>query len=177
MNDLDFVVNYERLFWWRKCAVSEWDRLAWKLVMHFELLGEIGCTYSYSYCKFSIVSFLNFDSPPHKSSIWLLFKWMEYSAEHALQYIGYWLRLGVQTLSSFVKIWWVNFLAFMLWLGSLSKIYPAVTYAATQHQGRLFWITCKRLNILREASCLQVIQNSTPSVAGWQQCDIRIWVD
>ena len=41
-------------------------------------------------------------------------------------------------------------------------------------RGRLFGITCKRLKLLRKASRLQVIQNSTPSVAGWRQCDIRI---
>ena len=50
--------------------------------------------------------------------------------------------------------------------------YPAVTYAATQHHGRLFLITCKRLKLLRKASRLQLIQNSMPSVAGWRQCDI-----
>ena len=43
---------------------------------------------------------------------------------------------------------------------------PAVTYADTKHQGRLFWITCKWLKILRKASHLQVIQNSGPSVFG-----------
>ena len=36
------------------------------------------------------------------------------------------------------------------------------------------YFACKRLNLLRKASRLQVIQNSTPSVAGWRQCDIRI---
>ena len=52
--------------------------------------------------------------------------------------------------------------------------YPAVTYAAFQHQGRLFWITCKRPKLLRKAGRLQLIQNSTPSVALMRQCCIRI---
>ena len=51
---------------------------------------------------------------------------------------------------------------------------PAVTYAADKHQGRLFWITCKRLKQLRKASCLQVIQNLAPSVVRHCQCDIEI---
>ena len=51
---------------------------------------------------------------------------------------------------------------------------PAVTYATAEHQGRLFWITCKRLKLLRKASHLQVIQNSAPSVVRRRQCDIRI---
>ena len=42
--------------------------------------------------------------------------------------------------------------------------HPAVIYAAAEHQGCLFWITCKRLNLLRKASCLQLIQNLAPSV-------------
>ena len=50
--------------------------------------------------------------------------------------------------------------------------YLAVTYAAAEHQGRLFWITCKPLKLLRKASCLQVIQNSAPSVVQRRQCDI-----
>ena len=50
---------------------------------------------------------------------------------------------------------------------------PSVTCAATEHHGCLFWITCKRLKLLRKASCLQVIQNSAPSVVRWCQCDIR----
>ena len=29
--------------------------------------------------------------------------------------------------------------------------YPAVTYAAAEHQGRLFWITCKWLNLLSDS--------------------------
>ena len=41
-------------------------------------------------------------------------------------------------------------------------------------RGRLFRITCKRLKPLRIAGCLQLIQNSTPSVAGMRQCCIRI---
>ena len=53
-------------------------------------------------------------------------------------------------------------------------INPAVTYAAAEHQGRLFWITCKRLKLLRKTSHLQVIQNSPPSVVRRRQCDIRI---
>ena len=51
---------------------------------------------------------------------------------------------------------------------------PAVTYAAFQHQGRLFWITCKRLKLLKKAGRLQLIQNSTLSVTRRQQCCIRI---
>ena len=52
--------------------------------------------------------------------------------------------------------------------------YPAVTYAASQHQGRLFWIVCKWPAFLSSFSRLQLIQNSAPSVAGMRQCDIRI---
>ena len=52
--------------------------------------------------------------------------------------------------------------------------HPAVTYAAAQHQGRLFWITCKWLKLLKKAGRLQLIQNSAPSVAGRRQCCIRI---
>jgi len=53
------------------------------------------------------------------------------------------------------------------------KVYsPAVTYAAAEHQGHLFWITCKWLKLLRKASHLQVIQNSAPSVVRRCQCDI-----
>ena len=44
----------------------------------------------------------------------------------------------------------------------------------SQHQGRLFWITCNRPKLLRKAGCLQLIQNSTPSVALMRQCCIRI---
>ena len=51
---------------------------------------------------------------------------------------------------------------------------PAVTYAAAEHQGCLFWITCKWLKLLRKASCLQVIQNSAPYVVRRRQCDIWI---
>ena len=51
---------------------------------------------------------------------------------------------------------------------------PAVTYAASQPQGRLFWIVFKRPAFLSSFSCLQLIQNSAPSVAGMRQCDIRI---
>ena len=51
---------------------------------------------------------------------------------------------------------------------------PAVTHAAIEHQGHLFWITCKPLKLLRKASHLQVIQNSAPSVVRRCQCDIRI---
>ena len=50
----------------------------------------------------------------------------------------------------------------------------AVTYAAANHQGCLFWITCKRLKPLRKASHLHVIKNLAPSVVRWRQCDIRI---
>ena len=53
------------------------------------------------------------------------------------------------------------------------QIYPAVTYAASQHQGRLFLIVCKRPALHSFFSLLQLIQNSAPSVAGMRQCDIR----
>ena len=58
----------------------------------------------------------------------------------------------------------------------LNKEYynPAVTYAASQHQGHLFWIVCKRPAFLSSFSRLQLIQNLAPSVAGMRQCDIRI---
>ena len=52
--------------------------------------------------------------------------------------------------------------------------HPAVTYAAFEHQRRLFWITCNRLKLLKKAGWLQLIQNSTPSVALMRQCCIRI---
>ena len=51
---------------------------------------------------------------------------------------------------------------------------PAVTYADAEHQGHLFWITCKWLKLLRKASHLQVFRNSAPSVARRHQCDIMI---
>ena len=35
-------------------------------------------------------------------------------------------------------------------------------------------VNCKRLKILRKAGCLQLIQNSAPSVTRRRQCDIRI---
>ena len=59
---------------------------------------------------------------------------------------------------------------------SLTPPNPAVTYAAFQYQGRLFWITCKRPKLLRKAGCLQLIQNSTPSVTLMRQCCIRIFI-
>ena len=43
---------------------------------------------------------------------------------------------------------------------------PAVTYADAEHQGHLFWITCKWLKLLRNASHLQVIQNLVPLLLG-----------
>ena len=52
--------------------------------------------------------------------------------------------------------------------------HPAVTYAAFEHQRRLFWITCNRLKLLKKAGWLQLIQNSTPSVALMRQCCIRM---
>ena len=60
--------------------------------------------------------------------------------------------------------------------GSNFKIcqYPAVTYAAAEHQGHLFWNTCKRLRLLRKAIHLQVIQISVPSVVRRHQCDIQM---
>ena len=52
---------------------------------------------------------------------------------------------------------------------------PAVTYdAAAQHQGRLFWIICNWLKLLKKAGRLQLIQNSAPSVALGRQCFIQI---
>ena len=51
-----------------------------------------------------------------------------------------------------------------------SRGYPAVTYATSQHQGRLFWIVCKRPAFLSSFSCLKLIQNSAPS--GW---DAAVW--
>ena len=56
----------------------------------------------------------------------------------------------------------------------IEDVHPAVTYAASQHQGRLFWIVCKRPSFLSSFSRLQLIQNSAPSVAGMRQCDIRM---
>ena len=41
-------------------------------------------------------------------------------------------------------------------------------------EGDEFWISCKRLKLLRKAGRLQLIQNSVPSVARRRQCDIRI---
>ena len=38
-----------------------------------------------------------------------------------------------------------------------SRRHPAVTYVAVEHQGHLFWITCKWLKLLRKSSRLQVI--------------------
>ena len=52
-------------------------------------------------------------------------------------------------------------LEFQYWSALLN---PAVTYATAENQGSLFWITCKRLKLLRKGSHLQVIQNSAPSV-------------
>ena len=52
--------------------------------------------------------------------------------------------------------------------------HPAVTYVTAQHQGRLFWITCKRLKILRKAGRLQLILNLAPSVTGRRQCCIQM---
>ena len=63
---------------------------------------------------------------------------------------------------------------FMFWQ---RYTYPAVTYAASQHQGHLFWIVCMRPAFLRSFSRLQLIQNSAPSVAGMRQCDIQILPD
>ena len=62
-------------------------------------------------------------------------------------------------------------------LTNSTVFHPAVTYAASQHQERLFWITYKRLKLQRKAGRLQLIQNSTPSVAGMRQCCIQIGVD
>ena len=41
-------------------------------------------------------------------------------------------------------------------------------------EGAEFWISCKRLKLLRKAGCLQLTQNSVPSVALCCQCDIQI---
>ena len=37
-----------------------------------------------------------------------------------------------------------------------------------------FWITCKRLKLLRKASCLEVTQRLAPFSIIWHQCDIWI---
>ena len=55
------------------------------------------------------------------------------------------------------------------------QYHPAITYATAEHQGRLFWITCKGLKLLRKAGCLELIQNLAPSVAGRRQC--CIWIE
>ena len=44
----------------------------------------------------------------------------------------------------------------------------------TMVDGTEFWITCKRLKLLRKADRLQLIQNSVPSTIVWRQFDIRI---
>ena len=44
----------------------------------------------------------------------------------------------------------------------------------TMVNGTEFWITCKRLKLLRKAGRLQLIQNSAPSTIVWRQCDIRM---
>ena len=62
------------------------------------------------------------------------------------------LRLSARSLSLFGKMVQIPIFC-----------YPAVTYAATVHQGRFFWITCRWLI---KASCLQVIQNSAPLLFG-----------
>ena len=36
--------------------------------------------------------------------------------------------------------------------------------------------SCKRLKLLRKAGCLQIIQNSAPSISWWCQFDIQIMV-
>ena len=41
-------------------------------------------------------------------------------------------------------------------------------------EGAEFWISWKRLKLLRKAGGLQLIQNSALSVAQWHQCDIRL---
>jgi hypothetical protein len=42
--------------------------------------------------------------------------------------------------------------------------------------GAEFWITSKRLKVIRKAGCLQLIQNSAPSTIMRRQCDIWIHV-
>ena len=44
----------------------------------------------------------------------------------------------------------------------------------TMVDGAKFWITCKWLELLRKAGCLQLIRNTTPSTIVWCQCDIWI---
>ena len=81
-------------------------------------------------------------------------------------------RFCIHTTPQFEPLYyWLNLqkLGILVFQGN-----PAVTYAAAQHQGRLFWITCKRLKVLRKTGRLQLIQNSAPSVAGRRQCCIRI---
>ena len=73
-------------------------------------------------------------------------------------------------------LYWFCYLAgrLQMALTILILFNPAVTYAAAEHQEHLFWITCKRLKLLRKAGCLQLIQNSVTSVARRGQCCIRI---
>ena len=60
-----------------------------------------------------------------------------------------------------------------LWQSCLPKNLPSSCHICRiPTQGPLFWITCNRLKLLRKAVCLQLIQNSMPSVAGRQQCCI-----
>ena len=69
----------------------------------------------------------------------------------------------------------LTLLEFGAYSSTANILYPAVKYASAQHQGRLFWITCKRLKLLRKASCLQLIQNIATPVVQWRQFDIRIF--
>ena len=83
-------------------------------------------------------------------------------------------REDASHLSSFLQYW--SIYALILFV-LLLCCYPASTYAAPQqHQGRLFWIICKRLKVRGKAGRLQLIQNSAPSVALGRQCCIRIVV-
>ena len=92
------------------------------------------------------------------------------------------LQCQIQWTLVIVNAWIVNNLSLVNIFGVTGRLFyninymlnPAVTYATSEHQGRLFWITCKRPKLLRIAGRLQLIQNLTPSVAGMRQCCIRI---
>ena len=57
--------------------------------------------------------------------------------------------------TKYVLAWWILSI-------QLSHMPPPNT------RGRLFWITCNQLKLLRKPSCLPVIQNSAPSVVWWR---------
>ena len=106
---------------------------------------------------------------------------------HAFNPRNIWILMKIcypftSTLSHWGKLnFWICIYIFLicrighlLHLLILNTSHPAVTYATAEHQGRLFWITCKRLKLLKKAGRLQLIQNSTPSVTRRRQCCNRI---